>query len=201
MITFVLPMLLGKIPAAARYMFPLIFPVLILLGEGVQQLLYRGRNYNKYLRLIITVLVFIIIFLNFSKTTNDIISKNEKKLDSINDLSSFQKYVNCENIYFRSHLVAPFFQNNRVYSITDLELEDAIILIGWESDQKINEVMDKYQIRYLLLYKSEYWERDFHSWITIANGGVPRHYIEIENSTYFTKIHQSKNFKLYEFTF
>jgi len=198
---FTLPIILGKIPAEERYLFPLLFPFLILIALGMH-VIYKKYiiKLNKLTKITILIFVLILVMSNFIIISENIQTKMDKKEKDLLDLREFkEEIVPNKNIYFRSHLIAPIFPNNKVYSITDLELKDAIDLIGWESEKEVNMVMIKYNLKYLILYKSEYWEKDFHVWITMANGRTPKHYIKIENSNCFSKINESKDYKLYKF--
>ncbi len=199
-VAFTLPIIFGKVPTETRYLFPLIFPISILLGEGLTVVFsYISKNASKLFSVFLVLIFVIFIMFGFYQSVLILEQKYNSNTESIKDLETLKPSISKGNIYFRSHLIAPIFPENHVYSITDLDLEDAKEFIAWGNENNIYFIVNKYEIRYIILYKAEFWEKDFHSWLTISDGREPLHYINIEKSECFKQINESRNYKLFEF--
>lgn len=196
-ISSMVPIAIGKIPTEPRYLFPFMCPLIILISIGMANCINICSNKCKT---IIIVIIIILITSTIPSLLNDFNDDYYESQRLINEFNEFNNYIKPgENIYFRSHIPVPLFINNRVYPVTDLDLDDAIYLITWQSDDEVIYVMDKYNIKWVILYNSLFWESRFHEWTIIATGQPPLHYIEIKNSSSFIKIDDTNNFILYEY--
>lgn len=201
LLAFVFPFMLGKVPAESRYLYPLLISSVVFSSIGLFNL-YEKINKKTPKNFVILIFVLVILFslLSFSTIINKLSEDNKRKTESINDIIIFKDNIEKNtSIYSRSHLITPYIPNNHVYSITDLKLEDAISLISWVSEEDVEKVFKKYEITYVILYKSLYWERDFHAWLTLATNKEPMHYIKIDGSKCFVKLQESNRYKLYKF--
>jgi 4-amino-4-deoxy-L-arabinose transferase-like glycosyltransferase len=192
----IVPVLFGIVPTNMRYLI-LLIPVLILLTcEG---LIFLYKNFNK--KLYALILFFLIIGAVFAIHTHLSLYNNRQSMNTnqITQFETFKNYTNDgENIYFRSHVIQPFFPENRVYETVELDEEDAINFITWTSDEDVKDIMMKYGIRWIILYEPKE-EKRLQSWVRLLNK-EPKHYRMIENSSCFSKRCQTRNFILYEIT-
>lgn len=197
-VMFLVPIILGKVPTQSRYLYPVIFPMILLVSVGISNII-KILNAKSKIILIFTLIILLspmpfIIIENFEDF-------NQENRINKNELSQFGYYINPGGaIYFRSHIIAPIFPDNRVYSVTDLEYYDAIELITWQSDYLVTTTLDKYNIKWIILYQDRtHWEQSFHSWTRIAVGRPPTHYIKIDKSSDITKIAETNHYILYKY--
>lgn len=190
------PVLLGIISTNMRYLILSVPAIILLACEG---LVYTYKTFSRK-----SFTLIFSIFIIFGASAIDMHLGLYHQRQSINynqiiQFENFKDYINDgENIYFRSHIIQPFFPKNRVYETAELDEEDAINFLVWSSNETSRDIMMKYNIKWVLLYNPKE-EKRLHSWLNLINQ-EPKHYLMIENSPYLTKRQQTKNYILYEVT-
>lgn len=196
-IAFSLPVLLGKIPTESRYLYPIIFPLAIYFVDGVNKL---KRIEKKPFFLLVMLLVSLNACLLATEQIDQFYRNQQHHEDYREEFREIKNTIDGPgNIYFRSHTPATIFKERRVYSITDLPQASAIDLITWKNESRVAQSLEKHDIAWIILYskKSQLWEKEFHSWVKIATGDPPKHYLRIRESPKFIKEHETENFVLY----
>jgi hypothetical protein len=192
------PILVGKLPIEERYLYAMLPPLIILISIGIPYSVRRMSQTTRYIVLsslaAITLTGAINNYRQFIK-----VQVNNQKLNE--EIISIGRYLEPgQNLYARSYQYQPLLPDNLMMSVTHFTEEDAVDFIAWNTDSEVKAVMNKYDLKWVILYSSPKLEHRFNAWISLINPQwEPKHYLNINSSPLFTKRTTTDNFILYEY--
>lgn len=197
LISPLLPFLVGKLPAEPRYLYGMLPPLAILAGIGLSQLVDKIKP---TLKLVATNLILLILMTFTIQNLIDVYQRQTALKDLRKELFQFKAFFRPdEYVFFRSLQFQPLFSENPMVSPPYMDEQDAIKLLGWTSESDVSQVIQKYNLSWVILYADKSLEDKFSSWISMADANLsPKHYVDIENSRLFKKKISTPNYLLYE---
>lgn len=196
----ILPIILGKLPTEARYLYPILPPLIILASVGFNEILnILGESKKTFATFLFVATCFVTIINNF-QSYSDVHYSNKNVATEV--LTLRKNYFHSEDIiFFRSLQFQGLLPDNPMISPQYMEEEDAVAIVRWTSPEAVQNVVEKYKINWVLLYKDNKLEEEFGGWIKFVSPEfAPRHYIEITKSNMFVRREESRNFVLYQYT-
>jgi len=135
-----------------------------------------------------------------SEFTNVINLDNIQKSRSYNEMLKVADLIDdSKGIISRDSRIQSVLPDNRVSTVFLIDEADYVTYLTWPSDSEVQEMLGKYDIGWLLLYKDAgRWERDYNVWLERNYGLKPRHYIEASRSTEFRKVMDGRVYVLYQ---
>lgn len=202
--TLVVPVFVFRPAPFGRYFYP-VLPALILLATGGMALMWSWCSETFKLRPSFGLLIIGAIslalaagFLLGHGAEYDI----ERGWQSAKrqEMTQFSRFITDERgIVSRDSQIQALMPDNQLYTYFFIEEDDYVTYLSWPDEDAVLNVLSKYDIGWVLLYKNVRWERDYNnSWLTTVTGELPQHYLRIEEADAFLKVASGKTYVLYK---
>jgi len=199
LVALFIPFYVSNISPIYVYMYPMMPALILAAGLGLKWII--GADHHRAVAVAIVILIFALAVGSVSIAASNFERRQADAKALLSDMEMFQSVMEPnKKVLFRSYAISPLLPRETVLMLTgDIAEEDAVTYLNWTSEEAVSAVMEKYGIRYVILYKDVRWERDFHIFFNIREGHPPNHYIKIEDSPNFEMVLEGGITKLFRY--